>query len=75
MLPRLSCLLACHNDVIDAGQYNRLFVPGTDMDWALLRLSHMHKGTYYVQICDKILYHRDIERYQSDLINNIMSQE
>jgi hypothetical protein len=42
------------------------------MDQALLRLSHMHKGTYYVQICDKIINHRDIERYQSGLINNIM---
>jgi len=53
MLPRLSCLLMCHNDVIDAGQNNLLFAPGTDMDRALLRLSHMQKGTYYVQICDK----------------------
>jgi len=52
MLPRLSCLLTCHNDVTDAGQNNRLFASGTDMDQALLRLSHMHKGTYYVQICD-----------------------
>jgi hypothetical protein len=75
MLPRLSCLLTCHNDVTDAGQNNRLFASGTDMDQALLRLSHMHKGTYYVQICDKIINHRDIERYQSGLINNIMSQE
>jgi hypothetical protein len=41
------------------------------MDQALLRLSHMHKGTYYVQICDKIINHRDIERYQSGLINVI----
>jgi len=53
MLPRLSCLLTCHNDVIDAWQNNLLFAPGTDMDRALLRLSHMQKGTYYVQICDK----------------------
>jgi hypothetical protein len=28
----------------------RLFAAGTDMDLALLRLSHMQKGTYYVQI-------------------------
>ena len=46
-----------HNDVIDAGQNNRLFDPGTDMDWERLRLSHMQKGayckgTYYVQVCD-----------------------
>ena len=53
MLPRLSCLLTCHNDVIDAGQNNRLFATGTDMDRTLLRLSHMQKGTYYVHICDK----------------------
>ena len=56
MLPRLSCLLkkmlTYHKDVIAAGQNNRLFAPGTDMDRALLRLSHMQKGTYYVQICD-----------------------
>ena len=53
MLPRLSCLLTCHNDVINAGQNNRLFAAGTDMDRALLRLLHIQKGTYYVQICDK----------------------
>ena len=45
-------MLTCHNDVIDAGQNNRLFAPGTDIDRALLHLSHMQKGTYYVQICD-----------------------
>ena len=56
MLPRLSCLITCHNDVINAGQNNRLFAPGTDMDRALLRLSHMQKGKYYVQICDKSFY-------------------
>jgi hypothetical protein len=38
-------------------QNNRLFDPGTDMDWERLRLSHMQKGayckgTYYVQVCD-----------------------
>ena len=27
MLPRLSCLLTCHNDVIDAEQNNRLYAP------------------------------------------------
>ena len=48
MLPRLSCLLTCLNDVIDAGQNNRLFATGTDMDRALLRLLHMQKGTYIV---------------------------
>jgi hypothetical protein len=53
MLPRLSCLLTCHNDVINAGQNNRLFAAGTDMDRALLRLLHIQKGTYYAQICDK----------------------
>jgi hypothetical protein len=45
-------MLTYHKDVIDAGQNDRLFAPGTDMDRALLRLSHMQKGTYYVQICD-----------------------
>ena len=48
MLPRLSCLLTCLNDVIDAGQNNRLFATGTDMDRTLLRLLHMQKGTYIV---------------------------
>ena len=57
MLLRLSRFLMRHNDVIDAGQNNRLFDPGTDMDWERLRLSHMQKGayckgTYYVQVCD-----------------------
>ena len=53
LLPHLSCLLACHYDVIDAGHNNRLFAPGTDMNRALLRLSHIQKDTFYVQICDK----------------------
>jgi hypothetical protein len=53
ILPHLSCLLACHYDVIDAGHNNRLFAPGTDMNRALLRLSHIQKDTFYVQICDK----------------------
>jgi hypothetical protein len=53
ILPHLSCLLACHYDVIDAGHNNRLFAPGTYMDRALLRLSHIQKDTFYVQICDK----------------------
>jgi hypothetical protein len=47
MLLRLSCLLTCHN---------RLFAPGTDIYRALLRLSHMQKGMYYVQIWDNIYY-------------------
>ena len=59
MIPRLSCLLkkmlTYHNDVIDVGQNNRLFSPGTDMDRALLRLLHIQKGAYYVQICDNVL--------------------
>ena len=29
---------------------------GTDMDRALLRLSHMQKDTIYVQICDNERY-------------------
>ena len=53
ILPHLSCLLACHYDVIDAGHNNRLFAPGTDMNRALLRLPHIQKDTFYVQICDK----------------------
>ena len=52
MFPRLSCLLTRHNDVIDAGQNNRLFALGTDMDRTLLSLSYMQKGIFYVQICD-----------------------
>ena len=56
MLPRLSRFLTCHNDVIDAGQNNRLFVPGIVMDRECLRLSHMQIGTYYVQICDSKCY-------------------
>ena len=43
----------CHNDVIDAGNTNQLFAPGTDMDRELLRLLYMQNGTCYVQICDK----------------------
>ena len=54
MLPRLSRFLTCHNDVIDAGHNNRLFASGTDMDREHPHLSHMQKGTYYVQICDKV---------------------
>jgi hypothetical protein len=38
---------------IDVGQNNRLFAPGTDMDRERLRLSHMQKGRYYIQIYDK----------------------
>ena len=50
MLPRLSHFLTCHNDVIAAGQNNRLFAPCTDMDRERLRLSYMQNGTYYLQI-------------------------
>ena len=35
-------------------QNNWLVAPGTDMDRALLRLSHMQKGTFYEQICDQL---------------------
>ena len=57
MLARLSRLLTCHNDVIDAGQNNGLFAPGTDMDRALLFIYHIcEKGTFYVQICDQLYY-------------------
>ena len=49
-------LLTCHNDVIDAGHTNRLFVPGTDMDRERLRLSHKQNDTDNVQICDKYMY-------------------
>ena len=52
MLPRLS-LLMYYNCVIHAGQNNRLFVPDTEMYRALLRLSHMQKDTFYVEICDR----------------------
>ena len=50
MLHRVSRFLTCHNDVIAAGQNNRLFAPCTDMDRERLRLSHMQNGTYYLQI-------------------------
>jgi hypothetical protein len=53
MFPHLSRFLTCHNDIINAGQNNCLFALGTDMDRGRLRLSHMQKGTYYAQICDK----------------------
>jgi hypothetical protein len=53
MFHHLSRFLTCHNDIINAGQNNRLFALGTDMDRGRLRLSHMQKGTYYAQICDK----------------------
>jgi len=66
MRSRLSYLLTCHNDVIDAGKTNRLIASGTYMDRALLRLSHMQKDTYYVQICDELSYmylckHSDVQ--------------
>jgi hypothetical protein len=32
LLPLLSHLLACHNDVIDAEPNNRVFALGSDMD-------------------------------------------
>ena len=55
MLPCLSRFFTFHNVVIDVGQNNRLFAPGTDMDRERLRLSHMQKGSYryYIQIYDK----------------------
>ena len=56
MLPRLLHFLTCHNDVINAGQNNWLFALGTDMDRERLRLSHMQNGTYYIQICDNVIY-------------------
>jgi hypothetical protein len=57
MLPRLSRLLTCHNDVIDAGKNNGLFAEGTDMDRALFIIDHIcKKGTLYVQICDELYY-------------------
>ena len=40
MLPRLSCVLTRHNDVIDTGQHNRLFALSTDMGRALLRIAY-----------------------------------
>ena len=73
MLPRLSCLLTCHNDVIDTGHNNRLFAPGTDMDRALLRLSHMQKGTYYIQICENI-YHQATSVILTSLFSNLTLQ-
>ena len=54
MFPHLSRFLTCHKDIIDVGQNNQLFAPGTDMDWEHLCLSHMQKGMYYIQICDNI---------------------
>jgi hypothetical protein len=70
MLPRMSCLLTCHNDAIDAVQNNRLFAPGTDM-YPVLRLSHIQKGTYYVQICDNLcdVTLTDIFQYQSKSVD------
>jgi len=50
----LNGVIRSHNYVIDAGNNSRLFALGTDMDRALLRLSHMQNGTYYVQMCDKM---------------------
>jgi len=42
------------------------FAPGIEIDRALLRLSHMQKDTYYVQICDELSYmylckHSDVQ--------------
>ena len=53
-MPRL---FMSNNDVINAGHNNWLFAPGTDMDLERLRLSHMQKGTYYVQIYDQLNYY------------------
>ena len=68
MLPRMSCLLTC--DAIDAVQNNRLFAPGTDM-YPVLCLSHIQKGTYYVQICDNLcdVTLTDIFQYQSKSVD------
>jgi hypothetical protein len=41
MLSRLSRFLTCHNDVIDAGQNNRLFSPCTAMDREHLHLQRV----------------------------------
>ena len=70
MLPRMPCLLTCHNDIFDARRNNRLFAPGTDMD-PVLRSSHMQKGTYYVQICDNLydVTLTDIFQYQSKSVD------
>ena len=46
MLPRLSCLLTRHNDVMDAGKNNRLYALGTDMDRALYCVSLTHDKGY-----------------------------
>jgi len=51
------CFLVCHvylrvTMTSSTRQNNRLFALCTDMDWALLCLSHMQRGTFYVQICD-----------------------
>jgi len=45
----MPCLFMSNNDVIDAGHNNWLFAPGTDMDRALDRLSHMQKSMFYVK--------------------------
>jgi hypothetical protein len=37
-------VITCHNDVIDAGQSNRLFFPCTDIDRERLRLSHAKRN-------------------------------
>jgi len=56
MLPYLSRLLTCHNDVIDTGQNNRLFAPGTIWIGHFLVYHTSKKGTCYVQICDQLYY-------------------
>ena len=55
MFPRLSRFLTCHNDVIDAGQNNRLF-PLVLIWMGNIFVYHMQNGTSYVQICDQSSY-------------------
>ena len=40
-----------------------------------LLIVHVHTDSLSIWTCIIIIYHRVIERYQSGLINNIMSQE
>jgi hypothetical protein len=68
MPPRLSRFLTCHNDVIDAGQNNRLFSPCTDMDRERLRLSHAKRNVLRTNMWSIFLSTYDIVSKDKDSI-------
>jgi hypothetical protein len=63
MLPRLSRFLACHNDVIDAGQNNWLFSPCTDiLSLSLFTMSYVDKKIDHIFVRNTFLFACDKRR-------------